>query len=196
MKIIHNFNQSLQNERNHALNADKFYSDILGATELRRFSSDNDEDMYYQKQDIDVEITLNGKTYRISEKFREKDFGDLYIEFFSMYPDVPGWMETGSPNAIMYFTPENAYWISHRSLKHFYQNTLSPLIKKDWFEEIYKSGETIKSKQINAGGKIYKISIIQAHNHSKVSWKTIGISIPFQWLEDANVRFKRFNIQS
>jgi hypothetical protein len=193
MKIIHNFNQSLKYERSHTENADKFYRDVLGATEIRRFSSDNDEDMYYQKQDIDVELVIREKNYGISEKFREKNFGDLYIEFFSMYPDVPGWLDTGSPDAIMYFTPENAYWISHRSLKYFYDNTLAPLIKKEWFEEIYKSGEAIKIKQINVEDKIYKISIIQAHNHNKVSWKTIGISIPFQWLEDANVRFKRFN---
>ncbi len=181
-------------ERSKAEFADNFYRTFLNAFEIRRFNSDNEHDMFYQKKDIDVELILKEKVYRISEKFREKDFGDLYIEFFSMYPDIPGWMDTGRPDAIVYFTPENAYWISHHSLKHFYDNSLALLIKKEWFEEIYKSGETIKSKQIKSGEQIYKISIIQAHNHNKISWKTMGISIPFQWIEDANVRYKRFNL--
>lgn len=192
MKTIHNFNHSLQYERGKAEIADNFYRNVLKATGIRRFNSDNKHDMFYQKKDIDVELILKEKVYRISEKFRNKDFGDLYLEFFSMYPDVRGWMDSGSPDAIMYFTPENAYWISHRSLKHFFDKTLLPLINQEWFEKIYQTGETINSKQVKAGGKIYKISIIQAHNQNKVTWKTIGICIPFKWLEDAGVKFRSF----
>ncbi len=100
MKTIHNFNKSLLFERSKAEFADNFYRTILNVTEIKRFNSDNEEDMFYQKQDIDVEFKLKEKVYRISEKFRDKDFGDLYIEVFSMYPEVAGWMKTGNPDAI------------------------------------------------------------------------------------------------
>lgn len=193
MKTIHNFKKSLLFERSKADFADNFYRTFFNATEIKRFNSDNEEDMFYQKQDIDVEFKLKEKVYRISEKFREKDFGDLYLEFFSMYPNVKGWMQTGNPDAIMYFTPENACWISHRSLKHFFDNILIPRINPEWFEEIYRSGETIKTKTITDNTEIYEISVIQAHNQNKKEWKTLGISVPYSWLTKAGVKYKMFN---
>lgn len=192
MKTIHNFNKSLLFERSKADFADNFYRTILNVTEIKRFNSDNEEDMFYQKQDIDVEVKLKEKVYRISEKFRDKDFGDLYIEVFSMYPEVAGWMKTGNPDAIMYFTPKNACWISHLSLKFFYENKLLPHLNMEWFQEIYQSGKTITDKMIEIEDATYKISLIQAHNHNKVEWKTLGVSVPYNLLEKSGVKYKMF----
>jgi catechol 2,3-dioxygenase-like lactoylglutathione lyase family enzyme len=82
-----------------AARADAFYRDVLGAKIIRRFDRDTDEDMEMQREDVDVLIELKGVEYRVSEKFREHDYEDLYIEIYSKYPDTPGWVITGTPNA-------------------------------------------------------------------------------------------------
>ena len=99
LKKIYNFKYSLQHEKDQAVKADQFYCNILKATEIQRFNVDSETDMEMQRQDVDLLLTLNGLTYRISEKFRDKDFGDLYVEVYSKYPKTPGWLHTGSPNA-------------------------------------------------------------------------------------------------
>ncbi len=193
MKTIHNFNKSLLFERKKADFADNFYHSVLCVSEIRRFNADNEHDMHYQKQDIDVKIKLKEIIYMISEKFREKDFGDLYIEVYSMYPEVDGWMKTGNPDVIMYFTPNNACWISHRSLKYFYDNILLPHLNSEWFCEIFSSGNTIMNKQIKIENETYKISIIQAHNKkNNDEWKTMGVGIPYSLLDKSGVKYKKF----
>ena len=78
--LLHNFDKSLQHEREFAERADRFYREQLKASEIRRYNNDNELDMSFQHRDIDVSITINGKTYNVSEKFRDTDFGDMYVE--------------------------------------------------------------------------------------------------------------------
>jgi hypothetical protein len=193
--MIHNFKKSLQFEREQTEKADNFYRNILKVSDIKRFNSDSEEDMIYQKQDIDVILTLNGKDYKISEKFRIKDFGDLYVEVYSKYPHTMGWMNSGSPDAIMYFTPDNAYWIGHKTLKEFYINKLFPVLKLEWFEDLYNSGQTLVKKKIVLDKNISNISLIQAHNKDGKEWKTMGVSVPFNILEKYGVKIKRFILQ-
>ena len=193
--MIHNFKKSLQFEREQTEKADNFYRNILKVSDIKRFNSDSEEDMIYQKQDIDVILTLNDKNYKISEKFRFKDFGDLYVEVYSKFPHTMGWMNSGSPDAIMYFTPDNAYWIGHKTLKEFYINKLFAVLKLEWFEYLYNSGQTLVKKNIVLDNKISNISLIQAHNKDGKEWKTMGVSIHFDILEKYGVKIKRFILQ-
>lgn len=195
--MIHNFDISLQHERSQAEKADAFYRTQLGATEIRRFNTDLGADMEMQRQDVDVLVTLNnGLTYKISEKFRDKDYGDFYVEVFSKYPSTPGWLETGSPNAILYFTPVSVYWITHKSLAFFCLNILFPSVAATWYSELFESHQTIISKHIQLKGKLVKINLIQAHNFlvDGTKWETIGISLPFSILKENEVKIKSWTL--
>lgn len=190
---LHNFSKSLAHEREQCKTADLFYTNILCATSIRRFNTDSKLDMEMQRQDVDLEITIENVTYKISEKYRDRDFKDLYIELYSKYPLVKGWMDTGSPNAILYFTPQNIYWITHKSLSAFYTEKLLPAIKKEWIDdELIKPEKAIIEKKVRLGTKTHKINIIQSRNFDGAGWVTIGISVPFYVLKDFGVKFKQF----
>jgi len=190
--MLHNFKSSLSHEREQAGKADRFYREVLRATDIKRFNSDSEADMAMQRQDVDLLLTVNDTVFRVSEKFRDKDYGDLYVEVFSKYPDTPGWIHTGSPNAILYFTPEAVYWITHKSLSTFCLDVLFPLISEKWYKELFQSHKTIISKQILVNKKFIKINLIQAHNKDGASWETIGFSAPFSFFEENAVKIKRF----
>lgn len=189
--MIHQFKKSLQHEREQADMADKFYVEVLHATDIVRFNSDSEAHMEMQRQDVDLQMIIRGTNFRVSEKFRDKDFGDLYIEVFSKYPHTMGWMHTGSPDAIVYFTPQTVYWITHKSLKAFCDELLFPTIPTNWYEEIYKSKKTIVSKNVLLKDTNCKINLIQAHNFDGKPWETIGLSIGFDILEHFGVKFKK-----
>jgi hypothetical protein len=190
----HNFTHSLIHEREQAAKADAFYRDILCVSEIKRFNADSNEDMEMQRQDVDVLLTRKGVTYRVSEKFRDKEFGDLYVEVYSKYPKTRGWLHTGSPNAILYFTPQAVYWITHQSLVGFCLDVLFPLIPENWYEELFQSKKTIVSKQLTVNRKIQKINLIQAHNRALdgTQWETIGISAPYSFFEENGVKIRRY----
>jgi len=194
--LIHNFEKSLQCERNKAEEADNFYRKAFGVTKIIRYNSDSSADMDFQRKDIDVSLTVENRVYHISEKFRETDYGDLYVEIYSKYPHVKGWMHTGSPDVVVYFTPHTVYRIIHRGLKKFCLETLFPQIPENWFFEIHNSRKSIVSKKLILDKKTISINLIQAHNKPTVgsSWETIGISIPFEVLKENGVKIKEYRV--
>lgn len=189
--MIHQFKKSLQYEREQTHEADKFYIEVLHATDIVRFNSDLETHMEMQRQDVDLMLNIRGTSFRISEKFRDKDFGDLYIEVYSKYPHTLGWMHTGSPDAIVYFTPRSAYWITHKSLIDFCKNTLFPAIPVGWYSEIFESHQSIVSKKIILKDITTNIHLIQAHNFEGKAWETIGLSIGFDVLKHFGVKFRK-----
>lgn len=192
--MLHNFEKSLEYERNHAEEANMFYKNVLGASSIVRFNTDTSTDMEMQLQDVDLKFCINGVTYLVSEKFREKDYGDLYIEVFSKYPHSPGWIYAHLPNALLYFTPQHVYWITHKSLVDFCFNCLFPLLPEQWFEELFISHKTILPKTIYNKGEFVELLLIKAHNTASdgARWETIGISIPFTVLHKNAVKFQQF----
>jgi hypothetical protein len=195
--LLHNFDKSLQHEREFAERADRFYREQLKANQINRYNNDNELDMNFQHRDIDVSITINGKTYNVSEKFRDTDFGDMYVEVYSKYSNVLGWIHTGEPDFISYFTPKAVYLISHKNLRDFCINNLFQNIPTEFYEEIFISGKTRIKKQIVISGKQVEITIIQAHNQTgNSSWKTIGVAVDFDVLKMYNVKLEKFTASS
>lgn len=190
--MLHNFKASLNHEREQTALADLFYRDVLKVNDIKRFNTDSEADIEMQRQDVDLLLTLNGTIYRISEKFRDKDYDDLYIEVYSKYPKTLGWLHTGSPNAILYFTPTSVYWISHKSLYAFCVETLFPLFPKTWFLQLHQSRKTIVSKRLILNDKSFTINLIQAFNQNGAKWETMGVSVPFDILEENGVKFRKF----
>ena len=159
--MVHNFAESLIHERNQTVKADTFYREVLNVSEIKRFNSDSISDMEMQRQDVDLTLVLNGIVYRVSEKFRDKDYGDLYVEVYSKYPKTLGWLHTGSPNAILYFTPKKVYWITHKSLANFCLNVLFPLIPQNWVQEFSLSNKTIITKKLTVNSELEKINLMK-----------------------------------
>lgn len=192
--MVHNFEKSLQHEREQTQKADDFYKKVLNVSKIKRFNTDSNADMEMQRADVDLILSLNDVNYRISEKFRDIDYGDLYLEVYSKYPKTEGWMHSGSPNAILYFTPFTVYWITHKSLSEFCFRKFFPLIPTHWYHELYLSKKTIISKRIILEGESNKINLIQSHNQptNGQNWVTIGISAPFTLFEKNGVKIKKF----
>jgi len=192
--MTHNFEQSLQNERSKADFADKFYTERFRASDIVRYNSDSDIDMDFQRKDIDVSLVIDGKRYYLSEKFREKDYGDMYLEMYSKYPKTQGWMDSGSPDVVVYFTPQAVYRIIFKELQSFCLETLFPQIPAAWLQEIYNSRKTIVSKTLPIDNFPVRINLIQAHNKPTTgsSWATIGISIPFDVLRKFGVKIRKY----
>ena len=68
--------------------ADAFYNSKSEKCIIKRYDTDSNESLAFQKKDID--LTLTDGSLHISEKFRKEDYGDLLIELYSKYPDISG----------------------------------------------------------------------------------------------------------
>ena len=195
--MLHNFDLSLKHEREQTAKADEFYRDVLKVDAIIRFNSDSESDMEMQRQDVDCVLKLNGLSFRVSEKFRDKDYGDMYIEIYSKFPATKGWLHTGTPNAILYFTPLSVYWITHKSLSNFCLFVLFPLIPEKWYDELIHSGVNIISKRIKFQNAFQKINLILASNYlaDGTKWNTVGLSTSFSFLENNQVKIKKFTFK-
>lgn len=193
--MLHNFDISLLNERNQSHRADAFYSQHLKAQNIVRFDKDTSEDMHMQKRDIDVSIVIDGKTYLVSEKFRNKDFGDIYIELFSKYPHSKGWLEQNYAQALLYFTPSKVYWIGYQTLHWFAHNLLFAAINRQVIDEFAADNKLISSCSIKINGQTLAIKLIKAPNACDGnSWTTIGLSIEPKFLIQFGVNVKVFDL--
>ncbi|HOH56013.1 MAG TPA: hypothetical protein PK903_07900 [Paludibacteraceae bacterium] len=192
--MVHEFEKSLVFEKSQFQRADNFYREVLHVNEIRRFSTDSTEDMRMQLQDIDVELIKNNQAFNVSEKFRDKDFGDLYLEVFSKYPHTRGWLETGSADMLVYFVPEAVYCCNAQILRKFCVNKLFPEIPDEWYKEIFCSDAAINSKNLNFFGQQTIIHLIKANNQTADGnrWCTIGISVPFDFLKNNGLDIRKF----
>ena len=194
--MIHNFDQSLQDERSQTHIADEFYRKQLFASKIVRYSNDTADHLIMQKKDIDASVFINDKEYFVSEKFRNKDYGDIYIEVYSKYPHTKGWLEQNYASALLYFTPKNAYWIGYARLHWFAHNLLFSALNNKEIDEFVNSKSDFCSSEIVIQQKHIPIKLIKAPNFCDgASWTTIGISIKTKHLEMFGINIKCFELQ-
>jgi hypothetical protein len=186
----------MQCEQKNQKRADDFYLNHLGATDIVRYNHNTKSDMKKQRSDIDVSFRRKGKLIKISEKFRAKDFNDLYIEFYSKFPNTRGWLDKSQADYITYFFPARVFIIDEKSLAEFYKNHLSVAISEDIFNRLvekYPNRNVQKHTWIKIQNHSYKIQIIQAYNQTEdASWYTMGIAVPFKSLSDFEIYCKEF----
>ena len=60
--------------------ADAFYNSKSEKCIIKRYNIDSNENLAFQKKDIDLTLILTDRSLHISEKFRKEDYGDLLIE--------------------------------------------------------------------------------------------------------------------
>ncbi|MDR3286403.1 MAG: hypothetical protein LBT27_03055 [Prevotellaceae bacterium] len=193
----HNFTESLLREQNYHNHADDFYTKHLGATNIVRYNRNTNDDMTMQRADIDVSFTHKSKIINISEKFRAKDFNDLYIEFYSKFPNVRGWLDKSQADYITYFFPTRVFLIDEKKLSEFYKNQLSPTFSEDIFRNLIEqnpNNNAQKQHYIKLQNNKYRVRIIQAYNKTQdAAWYTMGIAIPFNVLADFGIYCREFS---
>ena len=198
--MFHTFEESLQSEPDPLVCADQFYQNVLHATHINRYDSDPEFDEEFNRMGIDVSFVIDDKTIYVSENFRKNIDGHFYFEVFRSYPDADGWIHTGSPDYIAYFTPHMVYMIQNKSLQEFYDDKLLPLLPEDCYEDLSESRKTIKSEDVEFGeegeGDEVEIHLIKTPDLQREEiCGAIGISIPISTLEKYGVKVKAYEKQ-
>lgn len=188
----HRFSESQSFEQDNFSFADQFYKEKLGAKNICRIGYETELEKRLQRNDIDLIFNWKGKDWLVSEKFRQKDYGDLLIELYSHFPHKPGWMDHSKAELLVYFAGESVYIINKIQLKKFYHSVLFPAVPKGYFEELISKKQPSSKREIFLNGKPETISIISADN---ASYHTMSVGIPFRILKDFGVSFKKFKAE-
>jgi len=176
--------------------ADMFYKNVLKAEIIRRFTCSKEEDREYIKRDQNLLIKMNDKESSISEKSRDQDWNDIYVEIFRKYPDEEGWIRSTEADYIAYFFPGRVFWAKMEPLKILCYDILAKAIDSGIYKELFymypkNSGRLSKTFKINT--KTYSFNFIQTyHEHGEDSHYSIGISLPFVLLMDFRIDYKIF----
>ena len=194
----HDFSESLSYEQSNFPVQDQFYTEQLGATVITRADFDDEEGRVLQRMDVDVQFMYNGNLINVSEKNRTRDYGDLLLEFYSKFPDTPGWMNNSNADYLAYFVPGKVYWINKRDLEVFYHNVLEPVIPDDYFAQLVHDNpkkSTRVARTININGMRETVTVVQAYNHpwgTSQEWYTENICVSFDCLARAGVHIQEF----
>jgi len=186
MAKIHDINDSLEREVQGQPRNDRFYSEVLNATNINRIGYESPEERELQRQDIDLIATIGGTEISISEKDRDVDYNDLLIEFYSVYPTTRGWMDNSEAQMMAYFLPTRVIWINKLQLIDFYNNELRNLPVDGYFNELRRTHRTRSSASIEILGRNEHIDFIAAYNPDYI---TMSIAVSFDLLRRAGVDF-------
>lgn len=192
--MSHNFWRSLEYESSKFQLADDFYFEQLGVERIVRFDSGSEEDMEFQRADIDVQLHGWGRHANVSEKFRKKDFNDLYLELYSMYPDTKGWMERNEADFLAYFFPDRVLWINKHELHELFHRDIHPLIEQEWLEGLVKKFPKKNGRQ-NYQKNGLEISLIKAYNRTRSkNWDTLGVTVSLDLVREAIPKMKEYQL--
>lgn len=194
----HNFQQSLEYENSKSTIADTFYFDQFHVEEIIRFNTGSPSDMVFQRKDIDLQLFGWNRHTNVSEKFRDYDFNDLYLELYSMYPDTHGWMHKSEANYLAYFFPKRMFWINENELQQVFQKYIEPAINykelDSWLNKNIKHSGRYKSSIVNES-KSYEVQVITAFNRTtNKEWNTVGVSVPFDLLKRCGLTWKEYQL--
>jgi hypothetical protein len=176
--------------------ADMFYKNVLKAEIIKRFSCSKPEDREFIEKDQNLLIKMNDRESAVSEKARDQDWNDIYVEIFKKYPYEEGWIKSTEAEYIAYFFPGRVFWAKMEPLKALCYDILCKAIDSGIYKELSymypkNSGRLSKTFKINT--KTYSFNFIQTyHEHGENSYYSIGISLPFVLLMDFRIDYKIF----
>lgn len=176
--------------------ADMFYKNVLKAEIVKRYSLFNEEHKEFLQKDQSLTIKFADKETTISEKSRDQDWNDIYVEIFRKYPDEAGWIKYTEADYLAYFFPGRVFWAKMEPIKMLCDDILSKAVDSGIYKELYymfpkNSGRLSKTFKINT--KTYSFNFIQTyHEEGDHSYYSIGISLPFVLLMDFRIDYKIF----
>lgn len=190
----HNFWKSLQFEKRKFQMADHVYFDSLCVEEITRFDTGTKHDMEFQKQDIDVQLHAWGRFANVSEKFRDKDYGDLYLELYSMFPNTLGWMDVTGADYLAYFFPLRMLWINKSELKKVFEKCIKQQIPTQKIE-VWIMKNPKQCGRFSFYINNFKMQIVIAYNRTKTKeWYTVGVCVPFKYLKQQGLSWKQYHL--
>lgn len=196
----HHYSSSSDYEKSWQPAADHFYKSKYPSSIINRFDSNSELDLDYQLKDIDLSLEIDDKTIYISEKFRQKDYGDLLIELYSKYPHTKGWMENSAADYLAYFNPESVYILSKKDLTRWFEkeNVLSRLaVEVEKFHLVNLRNSSRKKIELDLAEKNISITLIQAFNHTdSAEWHTLSIAIQWLDLENMGLSYKKYSLRT
>lgn len=200
----HHFDKSLQLEQAQFDRQDAFYRTEFEVDVIQRIAYHSATEKQLQRSDVDVILIRDRdqKVVKVSEKHREKDYGDLLIEFYSKFPHSSGWLEDTQADCLAYFVPQKVYWIGMKSLTNFYQKILKSQIPNEMFakqiaQNPRQSGR--KTISVTIQDKPTSFTLVQAYNKATkgcAEWYTMSVCCPFEMLKANGVKFVAYPLRS
>lgn len=176
--------------------ADMFYKNVLKAEIIKRYSLKKDEDKDILGKDIYLHVKMNEKETTISEKIRDQDWNDIYVEIYRKYPDEAGWIKFTEAEYLAYFFPSRVFFSKMEPIRNLCQDILCRAVNTGIFKDMYymffrSSGRHSQSIKIN--NKTYNFTFHQTyHDGGENSFYSIGIILPFVMLMDFRIDYKIF----
>lgn len=197
MKDKRLFEEDLSYENRRKAFYDGFYEQN-GIKVISRTDWDTDDGQEKQKEDIDAYLKIGGTTFSVSEKDRNKNYGDILVELFHIFDDGTrenGWIEDTEADLLSYFTPDTHFFVNMQSLKEVVLEIIVPALHS---QIIGFEHESLRFKKVyaNIGGKSRTMSLTSAHNSRKNrTWDTFSICIPVSDLKDYGVTIDKTEIE-
>jgi hypothetical protein len=176
--------------------ADMFYKNVLKAEIIKRYSHKKDEDKDILGKDINLHVKMNEKETTISEKTRDQDWNDIYVEIYRKYPDEAGWIKFTEAEYLAYFFPGRVFFSKMEPIRNLCQDILCRAVNTGIFKDMYymffrSSGRHSQSIKIN--NKTYSFTFHQTyHADGENSFYSIGLILPFVMLMDFRIDYKIF----
>lgn len=176
--------------------ADMFYKNVLKAEIIKRYSHKKDEDKELLGKDINLHVKMNDKETTISEKMRDQDWNDIYVEIYKKYPDEAGWIKFTEAEYLAYFFPGRVFFSKMEPIRNLCQDILCRAVNTGIFKDMYymffrSSGRHSQSIKIN--NKTYSFTFHQTyHDEGENSHYSIGLILPFVMLMDFRIDYKIF----
>ena len=195
------FLKALTYEKEQFPSADEFYRRVLNNSmnkiKITRWDYQlNAKHRKMQEDGIDVTIEnelatneYDRRVISISEKFRTSDFGDMFIELYSKFPNVTGWGLKEKADLVAYFTPWNTYIIDNDQLKKVVQAIYDELDAETLAEGLKEA----KCFQYIYKDKIMEVRKVPTRLNGKVAWEGVGVCIKWEDLKDLGVTIAKYD---
>lgn len=203
----HTMSGAINYEQSNFSKQDEFYKKIGHEKVIRHEYNKlkNDIDTQNQRSDIDVTLIKDNNEYKISEKRRETNFGDMLFEIYSVYENNKfGWSITGKSDGVVYFvdSKKNPYVglfktdDLHKIIKdNDILNQIGDKIWRDLYEVERDSYSVYFDLKIN--NEVVTCQLIKSYTKSKETGKilyhTMSVGIPYYVIDKCNVNYQLTN---
>lgn len=198
----HNFNKSLLYEKEGFEFQDSIYKKLNPSIiEIQRTEYEEDEGRENQRKDIDLFFFMNdGKKFKISEKRREKDYGDILFEVLHVGKESKkrrlGWIHNEESDAIIYWIDnQNFFWQiqTNQKFKRIFGKEIYPRLRQEFLKFIKEKIKFKKATITTQKGEI-AIGMTCAENEKDKyaeGYYSYGIAIKPKDLEKLGVVVKK-----
>lgn len=172
------FDSDLSFEKEKMSVADQWYL-RRGANNIRRNAYE--ERPEEQKKDIDLELELEGRIWKVSEKFSRKETGTFIIELTSGKKE--GWSLTSQSHMVCSFSPDKVRAILTKDIRNLAQQIYTKY--KDVIENLQKG--RLEFFRIYRDGA--QITLRVNSSSSKTStWNSVFATISYRDLQKLGIR--------